>query len=186
MQPGIRNWFAAHCVDIDLLKLHDRFFVEAKNYASPGEDHRTANQIRLLRHHTNCFRARRRILFHVFAAVQLIPRIQKFPMIAIANELLELIRSKPFLVEIAKVQRYALLLQETSCLAAGGSRGLMEEFHPLAWSIGFSAAHGCSPQYRGTPGSISADQRSIPPAMDFASGTSCERNHAAASRLRIP
>jgi hypothetical protein len=41
-------------------------------------------------------------------------------------------------------------------------------------------------QYRGTFGSTSADQRSMPPAIDFAFSTPCCRNHTAASRLRIP
>ena len=41
-------------------------------------------------------------------------------------------------------------------------------------------------QYRGTCGSTSTDQRSMPPAMDFALSTPCWRSHTAASRLRIP
>jgi hypothetical protein len=100
------------------LEPSDPFFIKAKDNASSGKNYGAADQVRLLRHHTNCFRTGRRMLFHVFAAVQLVPRIEKVPMIAIANEFLEVIRSEPVFAQIVKVQRYALLLQETSCLAA--------------------------------------------------------------------
>src|SRR4029077_2019771 len=45
---------------------------------------------------------------------------------AIANEFLEVIRSEPVFAQIVKVQRYALLLQETSCFAAGRSSGFVK------------------------------------------------------------
>jgi hypothetical protein len=123
----------------------DPFFVKAKDNASSGEDHRPANQVRLLRHHANRFRARGRILLHIFGAIQLVPRIQKVPMIAVANEFFEGIRSELVFIQIVKVQRYALLLQETSCFAAGGSSGLVKEFHPLAGALRLAFAHRCSP-----------------------------------------
>ena len=127
------------------LELCDPFFVEAKDNTSTGENHGAANQVWLLRHHTNRFRTRRRIFFHIFAAVQLVPRIQKLPMIAIPNEFFELVRSEPVLAQVVKVQRYALLLQETSCFAAGGSSGLVKEFHPLPRTFRFAFAHRCAP-----------------------------------------
>jgi len=123
----------------------DPFFVEANDNASSGKDHGPANQVRLLRHHANRFRTRRRILLHIFGAVQLVPRIQKVPMIAVANEFFEVIRSELVFIQIVKVQRYALLLQETSCFAAGGSSGLVKEFHPLAGTLRFAFAHRRSP-----------------------------------------
>jgi len=123
----------------------DPFFVEANDNASSRKDHGPANQVRLLRHHANRFRTRRRILLHIFGAVQLVPRIQKVPMIAVANEFFEVIRSEPVFTQIVKVQRYALLLQETSCFAAGGSCGLVKEFHSLAGTFRFAFAHRRSP-----------------------------------------
>jgi hypothetical protein len=123
----------------------DPFFVEAKDNASSGKDHGTADQVWLLRHHANRFRTQGRILFHIFGAVQLVPSIQKVPMIAIANEFLEVIRSEPVFAQIVKVQRYALLLQETSCFAAGRSSGLVKEFHTLAGTLRFAFIHRCSP-----------------------------------------
>jgi hypothetical protein len=53
-------------------------------------------------------------------------------MIAIADELLELIRSESLFAQIAKIEFYALLLQETSCLAAGSSSRLVKKFHSFA------------------------------------------------------
>jgi hypothetical protein len=53
-------------------------------------------------------------------------------MIAVADELLELICSESLFAQIAKVEFHALLLQETSCFAARGSSGLVKEFHSLA------------------------------------------------------
>ena len=66
-------------------------------------------------------------------------------MIAIANEFFEVIRGEPVFTQIVKVQRYALLLQETSCFAAGGSSGLVKEFHPPTGTLRFAFAHRRSP-----------------------------------------
>jgi hypothetical protein len=123
----------------------DPFFVKANYNASSRKDHGPPNQVRLLRHHANRFRARRRILLHIFGAVQLVPCIQKVPMIAVANEFFEIIRGEPVFTQIVKIQGYALLLQETSCFAAGGSSGLVKEFHPLAGTFRFAFAHRRSP-----------------------------------------
>ena len=123
----------------------DSVFIESDHHAAAGHNHRAPNQIRLLHHHANRFRTRGRILFHIFGAVQLVPSIQKVPMIAIANEFLEVIRSEPVFAQIVKVQRYALLLQETSCFAAGRSSGLVKEFHTLAETLRFAFTHRCSP-----------------------------------------
>ena len=119
----------------------DPFFVKAQDNASSGKDHGAPNQVWLLRHHANRFRTRGRILFHIFGTVQLVPSIQKVSMIAIANEFLEVIRGEPVFAQIVKVQRYALLLQETSCFAAGRSSGLVKEFHTLAGTLRFAFAH---------------------------------------------
>ena len=64
-------------------------------------------------------------------------------MIAIANEFFEIIGAESVFVQIVKIERYALLLQETSCLATGGSSGLVKEFHPLARTFRFAFAHRC-------------------------------------------
>lgn len=59
-------------------------------------------------------------------------------------------------------------------------------FREISWLAWFGSSRDSEPQYRGTLGSISAAQRSIPPAIDRAPSTPCERNHAAASKLLIP
>src|SRR5208282_4700132 len=53
-------------------------------------------------------------------------------------------------------------------------------------ALRFVVAIDRPPQYRGTRGSTSVVHRSIPPAIERAASTPCERSHAAASRLRIP
>src|SRR3989454_1082518 len=87
----------------------------------------TPNQVRLLRHQIDCFRARRRLVLHLSQTVKLIPRIQKLLIVALADQLIQLRFRQPFLSQIAKLQFDSVPLQETSRFAARCSRRLMQE-----------------------------------------------------------
>ena len=99
--------------------------------------------------------------------------------IARADELFKFRFAQTILVQIARIQFCAMFEQETSCFAASRSSRLLKVPQ-------LNLRHVFRSQYRGTLGSTSTDQRSMPPVIDFALSTPCCRSHTAASRLRIP
>src|SRR5580704_19126017 len=131
--------------------------------------------------------------------VKLIARIQEVLMVAGANQLFKLSHAQALFVQIAEMQLESPPLKMRARLAAGRARGFLQKLDNLLASFPCSASslasrlanwlpswHRFIPQYRGTFGSISADHRSIPPVMDRAPSTPCERSQAAASKLRMP
>src|SRR5260370_32256598 len=114
------------------------FLVKAKDHLRTANHHRSASQIWLLGHQLDGFRARRRMLLHVSRAIQLVARIQKVLVIALADQLFELRWTQPFFIQIARFEFGTEFQQETSCLAASGSSGLVQECdlhfcHLLTW-----------------------------------------------------
>src|SRR5947209_7940712 len=124
----------------------ERLFVEAQNDLVATNHHRTANQVWLLRHQLERFRSRGRLLAHVAPAIELVARVQKQFVVATANQMVEFRGRQSFLVEVAKLQVRPGVLQETSCIAAGGSCGLMQKpdgcfRHADYWMVPFGEIH---------------------------------------------
>ena len=67
------------------------------------------------------------MLDHLTFAIEFIAWIEKFPVIAFADELIEFGFGEGLFVEIARSEVEFKFEQETSCFAAGGSGGLLVE-----------------------------------------------------------
>ena len=65
------------------------------------------------------------MLSHVARPIQLIPRIQKIPVIALPDKLLKLALRQAFLIQIPRCKLNSKFEQETSRFAAGASSGLL-------------------------------------------------------------
>ena len=61
------------------------------------------------------------------SAIEFVARIEKFPVVAFANESIEFGFAEGLLIEIARSEGEFKFEQETSCFAAGGSRGFLVE-----------------------------------------------------------
>jgi hypothetical protein len=72
-------------LQIDSLQAVDFLLVEAQDYAAAGYDYGAANQIWFAYHHADGFGAGGRMFFHVSLAVQLVARVEKFAVVAIAD-----------------------------------------------------------------------------------------------------
>src|SRR5205807_9788534 len=79
-----------------------RFFLEPKNHVRAANDYWAANQIGLLGHQLDGFRAGMRMLLHIARPVELVAWIQKFFVVALANQLFEFGRAQTFLIEVAR------------------------------------------------------------------------------------
>jgi hypothetical protein len=84
-------------------------------------------------HQTQGFFTRGCVLFHVALAVKLIARIQKEPVIARPDQLIERFHGKAF-VEIDLFKLSAGGAKQTLRVATGGSRGFQIELHIRASS----------------------------------------------------
>ena len=67
------------------------------------------------------------MLGHLAFAIEFIAWIEKFPVIAFADELIEFGFGEGLFVEIARSEVEFKFEQETSCFAAGGSSGFLVE-----------------------------------------------------------
>ena len=70
---------------------------------------------------------RRGMLFHLVLAVKLVTAVEKFLVVAVANQFVEFRLRQEFVSEITRIKRNFFFKQETSCFAAGGSSGLLIE-----------------------------------------------------------
>src|SRR5580658_10127628 len=130
--------------------------------------------------------------------VQLVSRIQELRVVARSDQFLEFSGAQLFLREIPKIKLKSVPFHEAPRLAASRAAWLMKKPHlrayafrpltgrPFSRRLAFRRRHRSTPQYRGTRASTSVVHRSIPPAIERAPSTPCERSHAAASMLRIP
>jgi hypothetical protein len=80
-------------------------------------------------HQANRLGARRRILFHIALAIQLITRVQNILKIPRADQLFDL-RFAQSAIQIDLLRLDAVFAKPTLRFAAGGSSGLEIEFHP--------------------------------------------------------
>src|SRR6202046_2102827 len=178
----------------------DSLLIESEHHSPACDNHRTANQIRLFRHHSNSRFARRWMVLHFLRAVKLVARVQKLNVVAVADQFLKFLGAQPLSPQVAKLHTKTAFFHIRSRFTARCAGTFMQKLNFLSrfcrstrlFFRSFLGGHGLVPlaipslQYRGTAGSISAAQRSIPPAIDRAPSTPCERSHAAASRLLIP
>src|SRR6202795_1920695 len=67
------------------------------------------------------------MFFHIARAVKLVARVEKFPVIALADQFVEFPGGQALLVQIAKLKINSLFLQETSCFAARSSSWLVKK-----------------------------------------------------------
>src|SRR5215469_9387614 len=102
-------------------------FVEANDDSRALRKQRPTNQVRTFGHQLDGFYPRRRLLGHFSLPVKFVTRIQEFPVIPVADELIQFGFRKRLLVEIAGIEVELQLEQETSCFAASGSSGLLVE-----------------------------------------------------------
>src|SRR5262249_13723957 len=135
----------------------------------PLDQNRPLDEIRILGHQGDRFRPRRRRLFHISLAIELVTRIQKQLVIAIPNQLIQLLLAQTA-IQIDLLEGRSSLAKKTLRVAASGSSGLQVKFHT----------------YRGTAGSISRLQRSMPPSMLLDRSTPRSRSQLTTCRLRIP
>ena len=123
------------------------FGVEAEQDAAAADDERAPDQVRVRRHQADRFFAGGRILLHVSFAVQLIPGVQERQVVALADELVELLFGQTP-VEVDGLRLDAFFRQETPGFAAGGSSGFGVELHGvsdprlLSWHFSILALQG--------------------------------------------
>jgi len=123
-------------------QVHEFLLIEPQHHPAASNHNRAADQIGFGGHPFQGFSPRRRLLTHLFAAIQLVPRVQEFPVITVADQLIELVDGQPILAEIPKLEIGAFGLEQTACLAATGSRRLVKEFYPgLARGLSRSLSH---------------------------------------------
>src|ERR1700690_352967 len=126
------------------LQLRNTVLVESEDNSPAGNDHGTPNQVRLTGHQANRFFARRRMVLHTFFPVNLVARVEKILVVALADQFLELRGAEFILGEVAKIKLETAPLHEASRLAARGAIGFVQEFDHFAVlrrtaCIGFSS-----------------------------------------------
>jgi hypothetical protein len=101
--------------------------IEAQNDPAAANHHGTANQVGLGGHQTQGFRPSRRLLAHLLLAEEFVARIQEFPVIAVADQLIELLKGQAVLADIPQIEIGALGFEQTASLAATRSSRLVQE-----------------------------------------------------------
>lgn len=102
-------------------------FIKTDDDLRTMHQQRPANQIRFFGHPLHSFRACRGMLGHIAIAVEFISRIQQFPVVALANQLIDFRFTQPLLIQITSGELNTQFEQETPCFATGGSSGLVKK-----------------------------------------------------------
>src|SRR5439155_17045179 len=76
-------------------------FIKTQHHLRASNDHRPANEIRLLGHEFDVLRARGRMILHFPRAIELISRIQELSVIAVADQLIQFGLGQSLFVQIA-------------------------------------------------------------------------------------
>ena len=116
---------------LELTRLH-RFrqmaincFIESDDDLRTVKQQRPANQVCIPGHELERVGTGRRSLPHVSFAIKFVAGIQKFPVVAAADELIEFGFGERLFIEVAGIECQSEIEQETSCFAASGSSGLL-------------------------------------------------------------
>jgi len=166
-------------------QLRKRGFVKAQSDLGAARNDGPPDQIRFLGHPLQRLGARRRILLHLQRPVEFVPGIQEIEVIAFPNQGVQLIDGQWIFARSRSSKSAFFASKRPLALRQVVQVGLR---YIISLGMGFSrrgTARRALFQYRGTFGSISADQRSIPPARLWAS-TDFDRSQSATFILRMP
>ena len=111
---------------ISLFQVCNGSLVKTQNNSRSADENRPLDQVRIFRHQPQRVSARRRILFHAALAIQLVARIKKQLVVAIANQFVEL-RDRELSIEIGLFKCNTLFAKQTLRFAAARSSGLEVE-----------------------------------------------------------